>query len=159
MWPNERTEFAAFDDTTRGIEPITGYFPTFSPDGALLAVVADNAGRGEVFLRSFPAGRTYGQVSSGGGMEPRWQPTGNLIYRNGRRWYSTHVETTTPEPRWSPPQLIFDTDFIDTPGMSWDISRDEQRLLVIKRMNTPTTPRITILTNWMVLTDKSTLNP
>src|SRR5438093_9989188 len=39
---------------------------------------------------------------------------------------------TIAPPRGDPPRLVFDTDFIDTPGMSYDISADGQRLLVVK---------------------------
>ena len=154
MWPRVRTEFIALDDSTRTIAPVVGDWPTFSPDGAWLVVVGNDAGSSELFLRSFPSGTSHGQLTTEGGTEPRWLPSGNVVYRNGRRWYSTRVVTTSPQPRWDRPQLIFDTDFIDTPGMSWDISADEQRLLVVKRTKAPAEPRLGILTNWMALTDR-----
>ena len=50
----------------------------------------------------------------GGGWEPRWKSSGELFFRNGRRWFATRV-STDPEPRWNPPRLVFDSEFIDTP--------------------------------------------
>ena len=46
-----------------------------------------------------------------------------LAICTGHRWYSTRV-ITTPELRWDPPHLVFDTPFTDTPCLSYDISPD-----------------------------------
>jgi len=124
-----------------------GFFPAFSPDGRRLAYQSTQTGAAELFIRSYPEGKVVGQVSTGGGWEPRWTPSGDLFYRTGRRWFSTHV-STNPEPRWDPPRLAFQTDFIDTPGWSYDVSRDGQRLLVVKRTQPVPTTRINLLVNW-----------
>lgn len=124
-----------------------GGFGNFSPDARLVAYLSRETGRSEVFMRSFPGGKVVGQLSTNGGSEPLWMPSGELYYRDGRRWYSTNV-TTLPELRWDPPHLVFDTDFIDTPGWSYDVSKDGQRLLVIKRTKPITTSHIDIITNW-----------
>ncbi len=124
-----------------------GAFPLISPDAKLVAFKSVQTGHEEVFLCSYPGGKPVGQVSTTGGTEPLWMPSGELFYRDGRRWFSTHV-TSSPEPRWDPPRLAFDTDFIDTPGWSYDVSRDSQRLLVVKRTKPITSSRIDILTNW-----------
>jgi serine/threonine-protein kinase len=124
-----------------------GAFPVISPDARLVAYRSVQTGQEEVFLRSYPEGRVLGQVSTRGGTEPLWMPSGELFYRNGRRWFSTHV-TSFPEPSWDPPHLVFDTDFIDTPGWSYDVSRDGQRFVVVKRIKPIISSRIDILTNW-----------
>jgi len=132
---------------------LDGFFPAFSPDGRWLAFNSTQTGANEVFIRSYPEGKVIGQVSSGGGMEPRWKPSGELFYRNGHRWFSTHV-STNPEPRWDPPRLVFDTDFIDTPGISYDVSKDGQRLLVVKRTRQVSQSRIEILANWFEILER-----
>jgi hypothetical protein len=123
-----------------------GNFADFSPDGRWLVYQSSQTGTGETFIRSYPDGKVIGQVSTGGGVEPRWKPSDDVFYRNGHRWFSTHV-STSPEPRWAPPQLVFDTEFIDTPGMSYDISRDGQRLFVVK-LHPVTQARIEMVINW-----------
>jgi len=123
------------------------FFITISPDGRFLSYKSDETGAEEVFLRSYPDGKVLGQVSTGGGTEPIWLPSGRLFYRNGHRWYSTRV-TSTPEPKWDSPRLFLDTDFVDTPGWSYDVASDGQRLLMVKRKKPITSSRIDLLTNW-----------
>jgi hypothetical protein len=133
--------------------PFVGGMTTFSPDGKWIAHTHAERGHPEVFIRSYADGREIGQVSHGGGIEPRWKPSGMLYYRNGHRWYETKV-TTTPEPRWDRPRLAFDVDFIDTQGISYDVTRDGQRLLVVKRDHPMQTSQIELITNWTRLLER-----
>jgi hypothetical protein len=55
---------------------------------------------------------------------------------------------TSPELGWDPPHEVFDADFIDTPGMSYDISADGQRLLVVKRATSVSTNKVNLIVNW-----------
>ncbi len=53
----------------------------FSPDGRWLAYSSTEYGRSEVFVQSFPDGGERHQVSSGGGLGPRWhRDGGELVY-------------------------------------------------------------------------------
>ena len=125
--------------------PILGNLVTFSPDGKWLAYTRAERGAPEVVIRSFTDGREVGQVAQG--IEARWKPSGALYFRNGHRWYVTQV-TTDPEPHWDPPHQVFDVDFIDTDGYSYDVTRDGQRLLVVKRDHPLETSRVELITNW-----------
>ena len=53
-----------------------------------------------------------------------------------------------PALTWSAPSLVFETDFVDTGGRSYDITSDGQRLYVIKQPNPPDGSRINVITNW-----------
>ncbi len=141
-----RTEFLGIGKPVN-VAGFDGIFPAFSPDGRWLAYNSTQTGIEEVFIRSYPEGKVVGQVSIGGGSEPRWKPSGELFYRNGHRWFSTHV-SIGPEPHWDPPRLVFDTEFIDTPGLSYDVSRDGQRLLVVKRAQPVSQSKINLIVNW-----------
>jgi WD40 repeat protein len=121
-----------------------------SPDGRWLAYSIEQSGRSEVWIRSYPDGKVSRQISTDGGIEPIWCPCNGkneLFYRKGNRWFSTKV-TPTPEVHWDPPRLVFQTDFIDTPGYSYDISPDGQRLLVVKRAEPDVQNKIDVITNW-----------
>jgi serine/threonine-protein kinase len=61
------------------------YSPTLSPDGRWLAYVSYESGRDEVYVRPFPDATSGGlwSVSTDGGYEPVWAPSGReLFYRN-----------------------------------------------------------------------------
>ena len=120
----------------------------FSPDGRWIAYTASTSGRNEVFVQSFPDGKTVRQISVDGGIEARWCRCGELFWRNGNRWMSSAIRTQ-PELAWDPPKLAFQTDFVDTPGISYDVSPDGKRLLVVKRPESDDRSHIHLITNWM----------
>jgi Tol biopolymer transport system component len=51
----------------------------FSPDGRWVAVVSDETGRTEVYLR-FPAAPARTLISTGGGLQPQWRPDGRELF-------------------------------------------------------------------------------
>jgi eukaryotic-like serine/threonine-protein kinase len=143
---SDRIRFISFESHVDSLQ-IDGFFPSFSPDEKWIAYNYSQSGQRQIYIRSYPDGKINRQLSINGGIEPRWKPSGELFFRNGNRWFSTHV-STTPELHWGPPRLAFETDFIDTPGMSYDITPDGQRLLVVRRAQAINPTRIEILMNW-----------
>ncbi len=121
--------------------------PIFSPDGKWIAYSSSETGLFEVSVRSYPDGAVQHQISEGGGLEVLWSPYGELFYRNGDRWMSVEIQTE-PELNWSAPRLVFETDFVDTLGRSYDITSDGQKLWVIKQPNPPDGSRIHVITHW-----------
>jgi dipeptidyl aminopeptidase/acylaminoacyl peptidase len=66
--------------------------PQFSPDGKWVALVSDESGEDEVYVRSFPDSSSKTQVSVGGGFEPMWAADGRrLYYRAGTALLSARV--------------------------------------------------------------------
>jgi serine/threonine-protein kinase len=62
----------------------TETMPDISPDGRLLAYASDETGVFEVFVRPFPTGSGKWQISTEGGLEPRWSPEGDALYFRNR---------------------------------------------------------------------------
>jgi eukaryotic-like serine/threonine-protein kinase len=59
-------------------------FPEFSPDGRWMAYMSDESGQTEVYVRPFPGPGGKWQVSTQGGLYPRWSRAGKeLFYRSG----------------------------------------------------------------------------
>ena len=73
------------------------YGPHLSPDGRWLAYAAARAGAFELFVEGFPGGSPRKQISTGGGVHPRWTKGGKeLVY-------------------WAPPGGIVSTELTLTP--------------------------------------------
>src|SRR5207248_11172645 len=52
----------------------------FSPDGQWIAYASNESGRYEIYIRSFAAAGTKRQVSTGGGLQPRWRRDGKELF-------------------------------------------------------------------------------
>jgi Tol biopolymer transport system component len=124
--------------------------PAFSPDGKWVAYSSNETGAWEVWVRSYPGGSVSRQISDGGGMETVWAPSGELFYRRGDRWMSVTI-TTEPTLSWSAPRQVFQADFIDTMGRSYDVSSDGQSLYVVKQPVPPDGTRVHVVTGWKPL--------
>ena len=69
--------------------------PAFSPDGRWVALVSDESGPGEVYVRSYPNPSARVQISAGGGSEPAWSRDGTtLFYRSGTVQLSVKLSTS-----------------------------------------------------------------
>ena len=114
-----------------------------SPDGRWL-VYAD-AG---INVRALPVGEHVQKISDIGS-EPKWCRTCNeIVFRNGNRWFSTEVRAGSSFD-WKPPRLILQTQFNDSPGPSFGLSPDGQRILVVKRKEERPRNTIRVIHSWL----------
>jgi eukaryotic-like serine/threonine-protein kinase len=70
--------------------------PQFSPDGKWVALVTDESGRDEVYVRSFPDPSSKMQVSVAGGEQPTWSRDGHRVYYVSQTALLAARITTTP---------------------------------------------------------------
>ncbi|MGH7513213.1 MAG: protein kinase domain-containing protein [Gemmatimonadales bacterium] len=69
--------------------------PSLSPDGHWLAYTANESGRPEVYVRSYPGTGGRWQVSLEGGTEALWSPKGDeIFYRSGETMMAAAVRTS-----------------------------------------------------------------
>jgi len=129
----------------------------FSPDGRWIAYVSNESGRGEVYVQPYPGPGGKWQVSTDGGLEPRWNRNGReLFYRNGDRMIAVPVST---EGGFSAgkPQMLFERGYVSTPlpqtGGVGDVSADGQRFLMIKEAEQESTP-VNVVVNWLAQLDQ-----
>jgi serine/threonine protein kinase len=109
----------------------TEWAPAFSPDARWLAYTSDKDGKYQVYVQPYPAGDKIWQISTDFGEEPIWSPKGDeLYYRNGDKWMVVSI-STEPEFSAGKPQILFEGPYLNVPGLSYDVSPDGQRFLVL----------------------------
>jgi len=98
-----------------------------SPDGKWLAFTADDSGRSEIYVQSFPSGGSRRQISTDGGVRPLWSHDGREIFYRGRQGQMLAVAVTTePVFEAGEPRLVFKEP---TTGR-YDLAPDGERFLV-----------------------------
>jgi hypothetical protein len=114
-----------------------------SPDGHWL-VYADSG----LNVRALPLGERVQKISDFGS-EPKWCQTCNeIVFRNGNRWFATEVNAGQAFD-WKPPRMILQTQFNDSPGQSFALSADGQRILVVKRKEEKPRNTIRVIQPWL----------
>jgi Tol biopolymer transport system component len=122
--------------------------PSISPDGKWLVYVSDESGKSEVYVTSYPAVGGRRLISIDGGEEPVWSRDGKeLFYRNGQRWM---VVTTVTQPTFdaSRPRLLFEGNYLNVTGLSYDVTADGRRLVLIRGLDVSPTREIHVVLNW-----------
>jgi dipeptidyl aminopeptidase/acylaminoacyl peptidase len=135
---------------------------TFSADGRWVAYQSNESGRVEIYVRPFvppsrdasadKPGRQW-QVSTAGGIYPRWRPDGKELYylspAGAMMAAPIAVTGSTPDP--GAPAVLFPTRIVgggvDTlQGWQYDVAPDG-RFLINTMLDTAVTP-ITLIQNW-----------
>jgi Tol biopolymer transport system component len=123
--------------------------PAFSPDGRFVAYRSDESGRAEVYVRTYPEEGGRWQVSTEGGDSPLWSRDGReLFYRHRNKVMAVTVSTQGGF-RASRPVELFEGDFAtDYVNRAYDLSRDGQRFLMVRREPSEVPPRANLVLNW-----------
>src|SRR5271163_2239994 len=130
-----------------------GLQAAFSPDGRWLAYASVESGTPEVYVVPFPGpgGRT--QVSTGGGLEPRWSKSSHeLFYLDGTGLVAMPytVEKNSFEP--GHPQVLFAKNFeMRAPLGSYDVLPDGQHFVMFQLTSgrTAAASGPTVALNWI----------
>jgi eukaryotic-like serine/threonine-protein kinase len=124
-------------------------FGQFSPDGKWVAYVSDESGKNEVYVAPFPGPGGRWQISTAGGIRPRWRRDGTEIFYlapdnklmaaavNGKG-SSFEVDAVKP---------LFQTRATGI-RYSYDVSADGQRFLINTTPEQTSSAPITIVLNW-----------
>ncbi|HVP57018.1 MAG TPA: protein kinase, partial [bacterium] len=120
-----------------------------SPDGRWLVFSADETGRTEIYVRSFPEPGEIHRITTSGGAGAHWSGDGRelIIWTGGNTLgpvLAVDVETSpsfkagTPHPLFTPRQ--------DLAGIT--VTRDHKRFLALVPMEGAAPPSITVMLNW-----------
>jgi serine/threonine protein kinase len=134
-----------------------------SPDSQWVALSTNKGDTYEVFVTPFSdqtkaEGRgPRWQVSTHGGVDPKWSPQGNQIYFLSKDFKKLLVADFKPgnPPTTSAPRDMFDWNFTWYPTVrnSYSVDPATGRFLVVNRLN-PVYAPITVLSNWAALLNK-----
>jgi serine/threonine-protein kinase len=125
--------------------------PHFSPDGRWLAYVSNESGRFEVYAQPYPGPGGKWQISTEGGTEPVWNPSGReLFYRSGDKMMAVDI-ISQPSFSVGKPRMLFEGSYlpsrVTTPN--YDVSPDGQRFLMIKPSEqSASLTQIVVVQNW-----------
>ena len=121
----------------------------FSPDGRWLAYYSGESGRGEVQVRPSPGPGPKWQISTEGGAEPVWAPSGReLFYRSGKRLMVADVQLV-PAFSARAPRLLFEGEYNTSLPANFDVSPDGRRFIMIKPAATADArSRLVVVQNW-----------
>jgi len=142
-------------DGSREPEPVLATsarerFGTLSSDGRWLAYVADESGRDEVFLRSFPDLGQRTRVTVDGGGEPLFAHSGKeLFFRHRGALYRVPVSLGS-RLEVGAPELLFEGDYDDAPvgHQHYDVGLDDRRFLMIRHGESGGRDEVRVLLGW-----------
>jgi eukaryotic-like serine/threonine-protein kinase len=110
--------------------------------------VSDESGKSEVYVTSYPDVRGRTLISFDGGEEPIWSRDGKeLFYRNGQHWMSVTV-STGPTFDASRPRMIFEGNYLNVSGLSYDVTADGRRFILIRGLDALPAREIHVVLNW-----------
>jgi Tol biopolymer transport system component len=130
----------------------------FSPDGRFVAYGSDQAGTFDIYVQPFPnpAGGKW-QVSTGGGVEPRWSRDGKeLFYFAGQTLMAVPV---TLQPTFSSGTAVALFEAPIQPGYTsdshrWQVAPDGTRFLVLANAGKDQGAPLDVVVNWTALLKK-----
>ena len=134
--------------------PFNEHHGHLSADGKWMTYASDESGQWEVYVRAFPPGPARWQVSTGGGVEPRWRlDAKELFYVSlDGTLMAAAMEFDGPTARPAAPRELFSARFglfgADMFRPVYAPGHDGRRFLVNIVAEQPAPPPVTMLLNW-----------
>jgi Tol biopolymer transport system component/predicted Ser/Thr protein kinase len=133
--------------------PFSESMGQFSPNGRFVAYRSSESGRSEVYVQAIDADgkptRGKWQVSTNGGLEPRWRRDGReLFYVNDSTLFAVDVKIDGAAFEAGIPKALFDLQLPDPRRNRFVVSRDGQRFLFNAAAEQASDAPIQVLVNW-----------
>ncbi len=121
-----------------------------SADGRFLAYTQNEPGHSEVYVVPIPERSPRIQVSSDGGLEPRWRRDGGeLFYLSPAGAMMSVTLTRAPILQASPPRQLFGTGALTSgPFPQYSVSLDGRQFLMIDPVADPRAESLTVIAHW-----------
>jgi Tol biopolymer transport system component len=127
--------------------PFNEDWPQFSPDGRWVAYVSDESGRNEVYVTSFPNAEGKWQISTAGGITPRWCANGELFFESSSGLImAAGTQPSARQFEWAAPRPLFRNP---SPGRHYDVTPKADRFLMIAPVeDSAARSQLTLIVNW-----------
>jgi hypothetical protein len=124
--------------------------PAFSPDGRWVAYNSNESGRNEIYVAPFPGPGGKRQVSSAGGMFPRWRGNGREIFflAPNNRLMTVEVNGDATAFEVGATRPLFEAR-LTGPGYFYDVMPDGQRFLVNRAIEDKGPSAMIVVHNWI----------
>ena len=132
--------------------------PAFSPDGKWIAYESDEtAGVPEIYVRPYPGPGGKWQISTQGGVTPRWTKKGSeIVYTTGdsiEQFMAVEITASNDTITAGRPQKLFEAH-VAHPANAWwyDVSADGNRFVILKADETGASggyTHVTLITNFL----------
>jgi eukaryotic-like serine/threonine-protein kinase len=124
-------------------------FARLAPDSRWLAYSANEGGREEIYVTSFPSGNGRWQVSPEGGTFPVWGRDGREIYFIGLDAHLYAVDVSAKESHFEVgnSHMLFELRNTFALGAPFDVTSDGKRFLVLTQPEQSAAPMMLVL-NW-----------
>ena len=126
-----------------------------SPNGRWIAYRSDESSRNEIYISSFPKPTGKLQVSSGGGVTPRWRHDGKELYYLAPDKMLMAVELKETEGTLQVASVrplfeMFQTIYLTGAGVNqYDVAGDGSRFVVVAGTTNGAAPEpLHLVTNW-----------
>jgi len=125
----------------------------FSPDGNFVAYSSGESGRSEVYVQQFPAAGGKRQISTNGGIQPRWRHDGKELFFIGVDQKLNAVDVrTSPVFTYGAPRILFATRVsggIGSTTFRYSVAPDGRRFLInsLSAVGLGSDP-ISVVLNW-----------
>jgi Tol biopolymer transport system component/predicted Ser/Thr protein kinase len=123
----------------------------FSPDGRWVAYTSDESGKFEVYVAPFPGPGGKGQISTAGGIYPRWRRDGTEIFylTPDNTLMAAAVNGKGSSFQVGVVKRLFPTHIVG-PRNEYDVSADGQKFLInsVPQQNGAAAAPITVVVNW-----------
>ena len=125
----------------------------FSPDGRWIAYSTGESGRFEIYLRKFDGGPADGEakrISIDGGVMPKWRRDGKeLFFLSPERMMMSVELSTSTVVHAGVPRALFEFRSVSFGGgVSYAVSKDGRRFLLVKELDDAQSGPVTLIANW-----------
>jgi serine/threonine protein kinase/Tol biopolymer transport system component len=141
--------------------PFRKTHPQISSDGKWIAYTSEETGRLEIYVQPFPTGEGKWQISTSGGIFPRWRRDGKELFYMGDvslgKMISVKVKPVGPTFAFGDPMELFDSGYVELGHVgvnyhTYAVSPDGQRFLIPRPVSTSAAEAasapITVVLNW-----------